>query len=107
MSALLALCGCNRAGGVKPRLYERRRGKGLGGFRVGKQGGVGYGEKALEEKGCGYLIDDVLAIEAGGATGGTVCGMGGVAGEVEERVSVVGGEALVEEVVDEGGMGLF
>jgi hypothetical protein len=33
--------------------------------------------------------------------------MGGVAGEVEERVSVVGGEALVEEVVDEGGMGLF
>ena len=30
-----------------------------------------------------------------------------MAGEVEEGVSVVGGEALVEEVVSEGGVGFF
>ena len=30
-----------------------------------------------------------------------------MAGEIEKGMGVVGGEALVEEVVDEGGMGLF
>lgn len=41
-----------------------------------------------------------MAVEAGGAAGGT----GGVAGNVEEGVGVVGGEALVEEMVGEGGV---
>jgi len=46
----------------------------------------------LEEEGGGYLVDDFLAIEAGGAVGGA----GGVAGGVEEGVGFVGGESLVE-----------
>jgi hypothetical protein len=33
--------------------------------------------------------------------------MGVVAGEVEKRVSVAGGEALVEEVMGEGGVGFL
>jgi hypothetical protein len=92
---------------VKTRLYERRRGKGLLGFRIGKQGGAGGGEEALEEEGGGDLIDDVFAVEAGGAAGGAARGMGGVARQIQEGVGVVGGEAFVEEVVDEGGVGLF
>ncbi len=89
--------------GVKTRLYERRRGKGLLGFRIGKQGGTGGGEEALEEEGCGDLVDDVFSVQAGGAAGGT----GGVAGEIEEGVGVVGGQAFVEEMVGEGGVGLL
>jgi hypothetical protein len=88
---------------VKTRLYERRRGTGLLGFRIGKQGGAGGGEKALEKEGCGDLIDDVFAVEAGGAARRT----GGMAGEVEEGVGVVGGEALVEEIVAESGVSFF
>jgi hypothetical protein len=88
---------------VKTRLYERRRGKGLLGFRIGKQGGAGGGEEALEKEGCGDLIDDGGAVEAGGTAGGA----GGVARQIQEGVGVVGGEAFVEEVVDEGGVGLF
>ncbi len=72
---------------MKTRLYERRRGKGLLGFRVGEQGGIGGGEKALEKEGGGDLVDDAFAVQAGGAA----CGMGGVAGKVEEGVGVVGG----------------
>jgi hypothetical protein len=87
--------------GVKTRLYERRRGKGLLGLRIGKQGGAGGGEEALEKEGCGDLIDDVCAVQTGGTAGRT----GGVAGEIEEGVGVVGGEALVEEMVGEGGVG--
>lgn len=58
---------------MKTRLYERRRGKGLSGFRVGKQGGAGDGEEALEEEGGGDLIDDSGAFETALAvwTGGT------------------------------------
>lgn len=61
------------------------------------------GEKALQEQGRGDLVDDVFAVETGGAAGGT----GGVTREVEERVSVVGGEALVEKMMGEGGMSFF
>jgi hypothetical protein len=46
------------------------------------------------------LVDDVFAVEAGGAAGRAR----GVAGKVEEGVGIVGGEALVEEVVGEGGV---
>ena len=61
------------------------------------------GEEAFEEEGGGYLIDDGCAVETGAAveSGGAAGGAGprragGVAGEVEEGVGVVGGEALVE-----------
>jgi len=55
----------------------------------------------LQEEGGCYLIDDVFAVEAGGAAGGAR----GVTGGVEEGVGVVGGEALVEQVVGEVGVG--
>ena len=88
---------------MKTRLYERRRGKGLSGLRIGKQGGAGGGEEALEKEGGGDLIDDVFAVE----TGGTASGAGGAAGEIEEGVGVVGGEALVEKMVGERRVGLL
>ena len=88
---------------MKTRLYGRRRGKWLGGIRIGEKGGAGGGEKALEEKSGGDLVDDVFAVETGGAAGGA----GGVAGEIEEGVGVVGGEALVEEMVGESGVRLL
>ena len=72
-------------------------------FRIGKQRGTGGGEEAFEEQGGGDLIDDVFAVEASGAAGGA----GGVAGTIEEGVGVVGGEAFVEEMVGEGGVGLL
>jgi len=49
------------------------------------------------------LIDDVFAVE----TGGTASGAGGAAGEIEEGVGVVGGEALVEKMVGERRVGLL
>ena len=64
---------------------------------------MGGGEKALEEKGCGDLIDDVLAIEAGRAAGGSGC----MAGEIEKGMGVVGSETLVEQMVREGGVGFL
>jgi hypothetical protein len=97
--------------GDKNSIIRKETGEGLGGFRVGEEGGAGGGEEAFEEEGGGNLIDDgravetLLAIEAGGVGVGAGSGAGGVAGEVEEGVGVVGGEALVEEVVGEGGVG--
>ena len=81
-------------------IRKGRRGKGLGGVRVGEEGGIVCGKEAFEEQGGGDLVDDVLAVEAGGMAGGA----GGVAGEVEEGVGVVGGETLVEKMVGEGGV---
>jgi hypothetical protein len=95
--------------GVKPSLYERRQEKGLGGLGVGQKGGTGGREKALEKQDSGDLIDDgcaiepPLAIEAGRAAGGS----GSMAGQIEEGVGVMGGQALVEEMVREGGVGFF
>ena len=60
------------------------------------------GEEALEEEGGGDLVDDGGAVDAGGVAGGP----GGVAGVVEEGVGIVGGEAFVEEVEGEVGVGL-
>lgn len=74
-----------------------RCGKTLGGVRVGEQCGRVGGEKAFKKQGGGYLIDDVFAVEASGAAGGA----SGVAGVVEQGVGVVGGQALVEELVGE------
>jgi hypothetical protein len=77
-----------------------RRDRGESGFRVGEQGGIICGEKAFEEEGGGDLVDDGRAVETGGAAGGA----GSVAGEVEEGVGVMGGEALVEEMMGEVGV---
>jgi hypothetical protein len=74
----------------------------LRGVRIGEEGGIPGGKEALEEEGGGDLVDDVFAIEAGGMAGGS----GSVAGEIEEGVGVVGGEALVEEMDGEVGVGL-
>ena len=84
-------------------IRKGRRGKGLGGFRVGEEGGIPRGKEAFEEECGGDLVDDVFAVEAGGMAGGT----GGVAGEIEEGVGVVGGETLVEKMVGEGGVSLL
>ena len=81
-------------------IRKGRRGKGLGGVRVGEEGGIVCGKEAFEEECGGDLVDDVLAVEAGGMAGGA----GGVAGEIEEGVGVVGGESLVEKMVGEGGV---
>jgi hypothetical protein len=93
--------GCGRAESENSIIRKGRRGRGLGGVGIREESGIGAGEKAFEEKRGGYLIDDVFAIKAGGAAGRA----GGMAGEVEEGVGVVGSEALVEEVVGEGGVG--
>jgi hypothetical protein len=77
-----------------------RRGEELRGVRIGEESGVSGGEKAFEEQGGGDLIDDFFAVEAGGAAGGA----GGVAGGIEEGVGVMSGEALVEQMVGEGGV---
>jgi hypothetical protein len=53
------------------------------------------GEEALEEEGGGDLVDEVLAVEAVRAA----------RPRAEELVGVVGGEALIEEMVGEGGVG--
>ncbi len=99
--------GFGRAENENSIIRKDRRGRGLGGFRVGEERGAGAGEEAFEEESGGDLIDDGGAVEAGGAGVGVGSGAGGVAGEVEEGVGVVGGEALVEEVVGEEGMGFF
>ena len=92
-----------RAGNENFIIRKLRCGNRLGGVGVGEQGGAGGGEEALEEEGGGYLVDDLFAVEAAGAA----CGSGCVAGEIEEGVGVVGGEALVEQVVREGGVGFL
>ena len=56
------------------------------------------GQKGFEEEGGGYLVDKVLAIEA---VGGSLALAVAV---VEELVGFVGGEALVEQMVGEGGV---
>ena len=89
-----------KAGNENSIIRKLRRRNGLGGVGIGEQGGAGGGEEALEEESCGYLIDDVLAVEAAGAAGG----LGSVTGKTEESMGVVGGEALVEQVVREGGV---
>lgn len=84
-------------------IRKGRRGSGLGGVRIGEQGGIGGGEEALEEEGGGDLIDDVFAVKTSGAADGTWS----VAGGVEESMGVVGGEALVKEMMGEGRMGFL
>jgi hypothetical protein len=68
---------------------------------IGEEGDLVAGEETFEEEGGGYLVDEVLAGEA-------ILGAGARAefGGVQEGMGVVGGEALVEEVEGEGGVGL-
>ena len=73
---------------------------GRGGLGVGirQKGGTGEGgEVGFEDEGGGYLVDEVLLVEAAGAAGAGA----------EEGVGFVGCEALVEEMVGERGVGFL
>lgn len=90
-----SLYGRLRRGWLARRSGEGRR---LG---VGQEGWTRVTrEEGFEDESCGDLIDEVLAVEAGGAAGGA----GSVARGVEEAVSLERGEALVEEMERECGM---
>jgi hypothetical protein len=65
------------------------------GVRVREEGDLVTGEEGFEEEGGGYLVDEVLAGDAVLLAGASA----------EEGVGFVGGEALIEEVEREGGVG--